>query len=264
MERATEYSIYPSAGKARHGEIWIAFYLKGSPCQLDVDSLQAFGDLIQVSYNDMVAEDCDRPLFRKIISTLIWMDDDLKCSLNEFVIHVCAHYICHGYCSKYDPLFSEYKYRRSLEEYSTFDEESGKQSAPYNPIQYFPELENHADYQLHEVESPIQFDRHLGSNGPDGLCLSRGDLPGIPPSVFGLESRINATLPVLHINEASVSMGPICRCEEFKGEYYEGKPPSTPKYFGRQNAIFVIPFGYGVCHSRRQLQGQISVAFSCP
>ena len=98
--------------------------------------------------------------------------------------------------------------------------------------------------------------------GPEGICLIEGALNPMPPTVPGLEARINANYPSAAITYISILSEPLCRCEgpyEYLYYYPYGKgskkyyPDSLDQYY-TQNGIFIVPKMNAPCgYYRRQL-----------
>uniref|UniRef100_A0A7S3PD53 Uncharacterized protein n=1 Tax=Amphora coffeiformis TaxID=265554 RepID=A0A7S3PD53_9STRA len=249
LAEAIELKIFPTAGVPRDVAFWLPIYVRGSPCNLDYKELQGLADVIQTSYNDIVIEECDKPLFRQILSGVTWMDPVLNCYQTEFVVHVKLALRCHGKCPKMHPLFGSYedKYRQLLQESEIEVEEA---DVLYDPAQYDPELQGHVStdpdasfYQ--KVDQDIR--REQTVPGTEGVCFIGGARNPMPPTIQGVEDRVNDDLPTTDISSISILLEPFCRCEGLYEHFYVGKAPKDFKYFRTINGIYVVPNEFKSC-----------------
>jgi hypothetical protein len=241
-QRVEEFTLIPAAGPPVDWQVWLPVYFQGSPCDLDEAALQALADTVMDNYNDMAAEDCDKPLFRQIIRSSTWMDPNLDCNRHDFVAHIYLQLRCHGRCSPYDLLFGDYRFHRGL----------GEKKVPYNPVEYQPELQS----MVMPVEFPeaSQEERKTSHNYQTeeffGFCPVSTTIFQ-SPSPEGLEARINAELRTSDVSSAAVLYSPLCRCEDPDESFYPDPPPLHFQHFHTENGIYVIPYTVGACRNRR-------------
>ena len=237
----TEYKVFSSAGIGRDYEVWLPIHVQGNACALDIYDLQDFAERVQEAYNIMVVEECDKPLFRNIVSAVTWMDPRLDCARNDFVVHVRLQVRCFGHCDPHNPLFSVYnKYYRRLNAPNTIE------AVPYKSADYHSELEKPRDLAS-SGNAEDQEIRRMGkgyydkSPGPDKICFTAGARNPMPPTMKGLETRVNDDLPAADITSISILTEPLCRCEGPSEYFYGGNPPLYFEHFLTQNGIYVVP-----------------------
>ena len=260
LTEAVELVFFPTGGPPKDIQFWLPVHVHGSPCNLDYRELQALADVIQTSYNDIVVEDCDKPLFRQILSALTWMDTLLNCHKSEFVVHIKVSLRCHGHCPKKHPLFGDYKdaYHRLLYEAEIEGEEV---EMLYDPAQYNPVIQAYAsagvDASSYEVEVEQDARRTAEEEedpGSEGVCVVEGSRNPKSPTKQGLEDRVNADLPTADITSITILTEPLCRCEGLYEHFYAGtKGPKEFKYFRTINGIFVVPNDFKTCKYHRSL-----------
>lgn len=274
LEDVIEFKAFPSAGPPNDFYLWLPVYIKGNPCAFDYTEQEKLAELILESYNDIVVEDCDKPLFRQILTAWTWQDPNLNCYMQEHVVHVKIEARCHGYCSHKNPLFSPYKkhdeYRRLRKDVEDKDE-----TAPYNPEDLHVDFSQNAktDKDMPPLSSVHQSARQMGEYGddyvhepgPDGICLVQGGEAGMSthPTVAGLEERVNSAYPTAAVSFISILTEPLCRCEgprEYLYYYgYGGNgsqkhyPDSLDEYY-TMNGIYIVPKKNHPCSYHRNLR----------
>ena len=258
LTEAVELVIFPIAGLPKDIEIWLPIHIYGHPCSLDYKELQSLADLIKTSYNDIVVEDCDKHLFRQILSAVTWMDPHLNCYQTEFVVHVKLMLRCHGKCPAEHPLFGSYvdAYRRLIRGAGV---EVPGADMLYDPANYNPELQGQASIDPDTFSYQMQQKtRREGTvpeeeSGTEGVCFAGGARNPMPPTRRGLENRVNADLPTNDINSISILLEPLCRCEGLYEYFYVSKGPNDFKYFRTMNGIYVVPNDFKSCKYHRRL-----------
>lgn len=255
---AIEFKVLASAGVPQEFHTWLPVYVKGYPCALSQMDEQALADLIQVSYNDMVVEECDVPLFRQISSAWTWTDPYRNCVMNEFVVYIHVKATTSGKVDPHNPLFSPYKASRRMESDTTDQHE--QVAAPFNPAYY---IFKHRELEVFHTDMPPvqqsnQFARKtqevLGEAVEDGVCLIEGAENPRPPSIASLESRVNENFPTSAISYISILTEPLCRCEGFyEYFYYSKRYPKSFDEYGTMNGIYVVPHSASPCYRGRRL-----------
>lgn len=266
LAEAVELVIIPTAGPPKDIVFWLPIYVRGFPCNLDYKELQALADVVQTSYNDIVVEDCDKPLFRQILSGVTWMDPRLNCNRAEFVVHIKVSFRCHGHCPKKHPLFGGYEdqYYRLLHEEEI---EGGEDGLQYDPFQYSPEIENRepVEVPIHQTDQDVRREEEWASPEEDpgeGICFLEGSRHPMPPTRHGMEDRINADLTIDDITSVQILTEPLCRCEGPYEHFYMGNGPKVFQHFGTINGIFVVPNEFKSCKYHRRLGEQRELAFA--
>lgn len=259
-----EYGSFRAAGQPRDYIVWLRILVKGNPCRFDSAALQELAETVRIGYDDIVVEDCDRPLFRQMLTTWIAMDSHLDCHMDTFVAHIHVQLRCHGDCDPYDLIFGEYKTQygnRNLLAEARLHLQDDEEDKEDFGIQEVPFTTEEHETLVRDLTSQIENDRVLQQgmmNDVFGICVKppTGPITSTPPSRSSLklkvESQLSESLSAL-ASEVFFPKDPQCRCEKKYEGIYKKSYKKSKKYWKTINGIYVIPYHHYPCYEYRRL-----------